>query len=241
MPVYLYGIVAAGPGGVAGLPGIGDPPRPVALVAGAAVAAVVSEVPEAPRAKRRDLLAHERVLRTLADGRTVIPMRFGTVGADADTVRQALLEREGELLGLLERLRGRVEHNLKASLDEETVVREELLADPELRRLRERAAAGGTHQHRVALGEAVAARVRARERAVAERVLERLRGVAVADTPAPAVRGAFLNHSFLTEASASGALRDRVESLGRQLGAAVELRLHGPLPPYSFTTPGVLR
>ncbi|NYI06107.1 GvpL/GvpF family gas vesicle protein [Allostreptomyces psammosilenae] len=238
MTVYLYGVIrATAHPRVGELRGVGEPPARVQVVRGGELAAVVSDVLGPVRAKRRDLLAHQEVLEALAVDEPVVPMRFGTLADSVEAVRQELLTRERELLPVLDRLTDRDEYNLKASLVEEAALRRILADDPELRRLNEATRSGrATEADRIALGEAVAARVTARERAAEEQILHRLGGVTVAGAPAPAVAGAFLNTSFLVDRADAERLRDAVDALRAELGGTVELRLSGPLPPYSFTT-----
>jgi hypothetical protein len=111
---------------------------------------------------------------------------------------------------------------------------------PEIARLRERVrgmseAAG--HFERIKLGEMVAGAVEQARQQDAARLLEHLDGHAIDRRiePATGTDGA-VNTAFLVE-------RDRTAAFGRALNAAaeelagrVELRVIGPLPPYSFAS-----
>ena len=91
MSTYVYGIIrAAHSPPRQDIQGIGDPPRPVRVLREGELAAIVSDAPEELRPKRRDLLAHQRVLDEAGAGGVVLPMRFGSASPDADTVTTVL-------------------------------------------------------------------------------------------------------------------------------------------------------
>jgi hypothetical protein len=63
-----------------------------------------------------NILAHQRVIEVvMSQFNSVIPVRFGTVAATPDEIRNLLDRRYGELSELLERFENKVEYNLKAS------------------------------------------------------------------------------------------------------------------------------
>src|SRR4051812_40422436 len=99
MGTYVYGIIRASHSPLPqDLKGIGDPPRPVRVMRQGELAAIVSDAPEELRPKRRDLLAHQRVLDEAGADGVVLPMRFGSVSADDDTVTAVLDERAEHFL-----------------------------------------------------------------------------------------------------------------------------------------------
>ena len=90
MALHVYGVVSA----AAPLPGVlrGRREAPVRLVAHGDLAAVVSEVDADARIRRDDLLAHARVLESLIEGSTVLPMRFGIIVETDEGVARNILE-----------------------------------------------------------------------------------------------------------------------------------------------------
>lgn len=62
MGTYVYGIIHASHTPLPDMDGRGEPPRPVRVLRQGEVAAFVSDAPDQLRPKRRDLLAHQRVL-----------------------------------------------------------------------------------------------------------------------------------------------------------------------------------
>jgi hypothetical protein len=237
---YVYGIVAnSHPPLPDGLKGVGDPPGPVRLLPAGELAAVVGEAPDALRPKRRDLIAHQAVLGEAGAEGCVLPMRFGSVAPDDDTVTAVLTERADHYRERLQALDGRVEYNVKASHDEEAVLHKVMSADAEIRALAEanRRSGGGSYEDKLRLGEMVAGAVRAQEAEDAARVQELLDSAAEATSTGPESSGWLVNISFLVHRDAAAKFLDTIEDVRRSL-PHLELRVNGPLPPYSFVDPG---
>jgi Gas vesicle synthesis protein GvpL/GvpF len=237
---YVYAFTgAAHPLPIDGLAGVGERKPALRLVRQDGLAAVVSDAPENLRAKRRDVEAHEQVLDTLLAAGTVLPMRFGTVAADDDAVKAELASEAKRYTRLLRRLGGKVEVNVKAAHREEAVLRELLLGDRELRKRSEalRASGGGSQQDQVAFGQQVSAALDARRSQDADRVVAELRPRASAVKLGPPVDGCFVNVSFLLGATEREDFEASLSRLRQELSELAEVRLYGPLPPYSFLAP----
>src|SRR4051794_5639589 len=103
---YVYGIVPSkrrAPGG------FGVARGRLRTIQTPDAAAIVSDVPGGQlRASRDDLLAHARVLERALEGGVVLPMRFGIVMHDRDSVRDELLNgHRDDLLAQLETFAGK--------------------------------------------------------------------------------------------------------------------------------------
>ncbi|WP_210584896.1 GvpL/GvpF family gas vesicle protein [Streptomyces sp. GESEQ-35] len=240
MSTYVYGITAAShPALPKKLSGVGDPPRPVRVLKQADLAAFVSDAPDGLRPKRRDLLAHQTVLAETGAGGCVLPMRFGNVAPDDDSVTGVLAERAEHYRERLRALEGKVEYNVKAVHDEEAVLHRVLAEHPEIRARTEanRQAGGGSYEQRLRLGEMVVAAVKAHEAEDAADVHGALEPMAAAVSTGPESTGWLANLSFLVERGAAETFVTAVEET-RKAYPHLELRLNGPLPPYSFVEPG---
>ncbi|WP_181806598.1 GvpL/GvpF family gas vesicle protein [Streptomyces shenzhenensis] len=240
MSTYVYGITAAAhPALPDGMDGVGDPPRPVRVLTEGELAAVVSDAPEGLRPKRRDLLAHQNVLAEAGAGGCVLPMRFGSVSPDDDTVTGVLAERAGHYLERLRALDGKVEYNVKASHVEEAVLHRVMSENSQLRALAEanRKAGGGSYESRLELGEMVAGAVKAREAEDAAEVRQALEPEASAVSVGPESTGWLVNLSFLLDRHSAETFLAGVERL-RKSHPHLDLSVNGPLPPYSFVEPG---
>ncbi|SEE16766.1 GvpL/GvpF family gas vesicle protein [Streptomyces sp. Ag109_O5-10] len=240
MSTYVYGITAAAhPALPDGMEGVGDPPRRVRVLTEGELAAIVSDAPEGLRPKRRDLLAHQNVLAEAGGGGCVLPMRFGSVGPDDDTVTGVLAERADHYLERLRTLEGKVEYNVKASHVEEAVLHRVMSENPELRALAEanRKAGGGTYESRLQLGEMVAGAVKVREAEDAGEVRQALEPEAAAVSVGPESTGWLVNLSFLLDRHSVETFLAGLERL-RRTHPHLDLSVNGPLPPYSFVEPG---
>ncbi|WP_055585086.1 GvpL/GvpF family gas vesicle protein [Peterkaempfera griseoplana] len=236
MSVYVYAITdERSTPDLADTAGVGAPPAPLRVVRCGGVAAVVSDAAETVRAKRRDLKAHQDVLQKLRRTGPVLPMRFGLLAEDDAAVRRVLTERERDFSERLRALDGRVEFNVRAVQDEDTALQAVLAGSEQVRRLNE-AARSGSHQDRLALGEAVAAELQSRQQAMAARVSAALRPLAEAEASGTLSSSGdiFLSVSFLVRGERAAEFGAAVDRLAEDIGPEAELRLYGPLPPYSF-------
>jgi hypothetical protein len=199
------------------------------------VAAVVSEAPARLRPKRRDLLAHQKVLLMLGAAGAVLPLRFGTLAPDESAVRRALADQESMFTDRLREVEDRVEFNVKALQDEDTALRDVLRDSAEARRLNALTRDGaGSHDDQVALGTVVAAGVEALQARHAQEIARRLEPLAHRTAPGDPTGEAFLNLSLLVERGRAEAFTAAVDQVAGSLGHGLELRVTGPLPPYSF-------
>ncbi|MDA2814911.1 GvpL/GvpF family gas vesicle protein [Nocardiopsis sp. RSe5-2] len=236
MSTYVYGLVRSGhPFDVEGSPGVGDGGAPVRPLSAAGVAAAVSDAPEELRAKRRDLIVHAGILDRLMRQGPVLPMRFGTV-ADGDKAVVRELEQSSErYLSRLDALEGRVEINVKVSHVEEEALREVLAADLDLRRERDRMRTEGAVQAEMAaFGERLSAALEELRRRDAGLVLDALGPHAEEVSSGPLVDGCLANLSLLVREQDAEQALAAVEDMRSAAGALLEVRVNGPLPPYSF-------
>ena len=117
-----------------------------------------------------------------------------------------------------------------------------MAGSPAIASLRERVQSlpeAASHFERIRLGELVAAEVeQARERDAAW-LLGELEPIAVA-TSREAASGleAAVNAAFLVERDRTAEFGRAVDAAAEQLAGRIELRLLGPLPPYSFAGEG---
>ncbi|MEU6733560.1 GvpL/GvpF family gas vesicle protein [Streptomyces physcomitrii] len=236
MSTYVYALTGADqPLPLEELRGVGEPAAALRTVRGRELMAVVSDAPDRLRAKRRDVSAHQEVVEALMRETAVLPMRFGLVAPDDEQLSASLIERESAYQQRLEEIAGHAEYNLKASRDEEDLLREILRDSEPARQLNERIRTGqGTHEDRVALGELVSGEVAARHRAAAERVENALSSCAAEAFLGEGAEGHFMNTSFLVPKEREALFHQTVRTTADEAGEAYTFTLTGPLPPYSF-------
>ncbi|QYX78197.1 GvpL/GvpF family gas vesicle protein [Streptomyces akebiae] len=236
MSVYVYAITkAAHPLGLDHVKGVGEDPAELHAVSSGELTAVVSEAPEVLSVSRRDVEAHLTVQEQLwADG-AILPLSFGFVAPDEAAVEGLLQEQAEEFSQRLDELTGRAEFNVKGVLDEDTLLRAVLTESAQARELNDAIReGGGTYEDRLALGELVAQEVQRRQEALGEEALAALRPYALAEQVTPPSQQYFVNASFLVDGERSDEFAEAGGELAEALGEGVELRLRGPLPPYSF-------
>jgi hypothetical protein len=204
------------------------------MVAAGALAAAVSEAPD-HGLTADDAVAHLDLLVALAADVPVLPLPLGTTAPDDDAVREEMLTPAADQLEQqLAAVADLVEVRVDLAFDADAMIADIARSDPGIEALAARSRARGAGlSERMALGEAVAARVADVERALAEEWTAELSGVAertvVLAADEQVRRMAFcLHRDRLAEADAVVA-RLREAAVGR---AGVEYV--GPLPLYSF-------
>jgi hypothetical protein len=206
------------------------------------IAALVSDLPPdyvPGKRGREDLEAHERVLSEAIERVTTVPMRFGIVMDDDETVREKLLVRHANELGeVLRRVDGDVQMTLRVYYRDDELLKDALAAHPDL--ARESAALAQlpdveAQDRRVRLGEMIAEAVEERRQEVEAALLEQLRPFAddIRVDPPKGERVALIAH-LLVPRDRRAALDEAVRKLSEALAAVLAFRYIGPLPPYAF-------
>jgi hypothetical protein len=239
---YVYGLVSADTELPPNLDGLGPSGR-VSTIAHERIAAIVSDVPtDRPLGTRDDLIAHERVLDTIAERSAVLPMRFPAVVEEEGVVQELLAPHQDRFVEALARVDGLVQFTLKGRYEQDAVLREIAQADEEIMALRERVRdlpEDASYYDRIRLGELVVNAMKERRDADGRRVLERLQPFATDISTRPVAQpDDVLNAAFLVARDQVKQFDDAVEDVGRELAGRVRFRLVGPLAPYDFVSEG---
>jgi Gas vesicle synthesis protein GvpL/GvpF len=235
---YVYGVVRAKDRAKPKGKGIAD--KPLKVVAADGLGALTSDVPgEELEAGRDELLTHSRVLEeALGDG-VVLPMRFGVVMPDEDTVRAELLDPHREQLeAQLEEMSGKVEMNVKAIYDEAAILQEILDENPDIARGREKIqgrSEDATYYERIDLGERIVGALQAKreadERAIVDGLAPRALEVEVSE---PMHERMAVNASFLVDEDRLEEFDAELDRIAESHGGRLRFKATGPLPPHSF-------
>jgi len=141
--VYMYGVVSADqviPD--AELTGIDA--GQVYYITHGALAAVASDVPNGRiRPQRRNLAAHQAVLKRLMQESAVLPMSFGIIADDEENVHRVLSLNQDMLLDQLRRVAGNVEMSLRVRWDAPNIFEYFVNVHPQLSTLRDQLFCGG--------------------------------------------------------------------------------------------------
>ncbi|MBY8882224.1 GvpL/GvpF family gas vesicle protein [Actinacidiphila acidipaludis] len=241
---YVYGILAASatdPAVEKLTPVGGDKETRVGYVRHGDVAAAVSPLPGGrPLGRPEDLRAHADVLNTLAaTGAPVLPFRFGTVLKDTQAVSDDVLAKgHDSFVHALERLDGRAQFTLRATYDEEALLREIFADRPDITELRESVAQmpeDAAYYQRVRLGELIYESVAARREKDTELIKERLGPLADAMvvSEAPTDDGV-TDVAFLVNDDRRADFERTADRLAGDWQNRIRMRLLGPLAPYDF-------
>jgi hypothetical protein len=235
---YVYGVVPAREGARPSLRGIDD--AEVEFVDYGELAAAVAEIAlDRPPGRRAELMAHSAVLDALASQGAVVPVQFGSILEEYDSVVHDLLEvGHDRFVGLLERLEGTQQFNLRATYLEDQGLREVVESDPAIAELRGRTRGlpqGTMHPDLVRLGELVARAMEAKRDQDANMLLEGVRPM-VLDEAVRAGDGMdhLLDVALLVDTARVPEFEDQLELLAEAFHERFRLRLTGPVAPYDF-------
>jgi hypothetical protein len=135
--LYLYAVTPASKGWSLGPIGVDG--GTVDSIANGRVSAVVSEVPHKLRPERRQLAAHQEVLkRLMLEASAVLPVSFGVVADGPEAIREILSRNQKPFLEQLRRVTGRVEMGLRVTWDVPNIFEYFVHTHPELRAARDR-------------------------------------------------------------------------------------------------------
>lgn len=238
--IYVYGVVPAGGPGMEEA-GTGLDASPVFPVESGKVTALVSRTDQGRvRPSRANLSAHQKVVESAHRQGPVLPVRFGTVFPDEETLAGELLEaRSAELGALLDRMAGRDEYRLKATYVSEVLLREIVADSAAIRRARTRMSARrgpGYRDGMIELGGMVRAEVDRRRDADADAILAALRPhVEECERLASRSDEVALHAALLVRSRDATALGQAVERIAGAERHRMQLELVGPLPPWDFT------
>jgi hypothetical protein len=238
--IYVYGIVPADVQVEDDAQGIGDPPATVKVIREGDIAALVSPVPtDEPLGKPECLQAHARLLDGTAAVAPVLPLRFGAVMTDEESVAEELLRKNhAEFVGALQALEGHAEYVVKGRYEEGTILREVISESAEAQGLREKLAGmseDASRKARMALGEIVVKALDAKRAADTDAVVKKLKGVAKqVNVRKPTHELDAVNVAVLAAVDDEDELQAEVDDLAEVWGDRVHVRLLGPLAAYDF-------
>jgi hypothetical protein len=132
--MYLYGLLsrasAAACDPILGIAGVTGPVQVLATEHGVLVFGHAETAELAP--KRRNLMAHARVLEACQELGDLLPMRFGMTARDREEIERTLGSNRLEIEAQFNRIRGKVEFGLKVGFSRDAALHATLEADPAL-------------------------------------------------------------------------------------------------------------
>lgn len=189
------------------------------------------------------LVAHQRVVEQVMEDYPMLPVKFGTVLPDEDTVRHLLAQGESLFRSNLEKNTGLVQMEVVVLWNLAKVF-EEISQEEPVAQLKAQIGSRPpeeTKAERIAVGRIVHTLLEKRRTALQDRVLPPLREVALDMVVNPSMDDSMVaNVALLVESAVQAdgreALDQQLQLLDRELGGRYTFRQVGPLPPYSFAT-----
>jgi hypothetical protein len=132
--IYLYGLLAKTPAAscetILGISGVTGPVELAVTDLGYLVFGQAETGTLAP--KRRNLMAHARVLEACQEHGDLLPMRFGMTARDTDEITQTLALNASEIEAQFTRIHGKVEYGIKINYPHEAALHATISANPAL-------------------------------------------------------------------------------------------------------------
>ncbi len=226
-------------------PLVGGANVPLRLTGAGAVAALWSPLEQSTvEPRRRDLLAHTKVLEAAMVQTLVLPVRFG-IAVPADDLVKLLARHQAEIDAALERLTGKMEVGLKVEWHLPEVLVKLLDLDPELQRLKQLTARNGGYHERLRFGEMMAAKAQAARALLAQRILTELAPHITATEEkliSVSAENLVLDAAFLLDTARLPDFERALEVLDAALandptvGNPLAFKLVAPVPPFTFAS-----
>jgi len=241
-PIYMYAIVPSGQRGQSAVAGMEAFAGRLGTIEAGPFSAVVGGGPAHGLKGRgreelgRLLLAHQQVIEQLMDAAAVLPVKFGTQAPDEMGVRKALERGRGLFEMAFAELEGCTQFEVLVSWDLDAVFADIAMEEP-VARLKARMAGGAQGATPAALGELVKDALERRRAALAGRLSDALRSIAVDAIVQPVVADRIVLHmALLVKADAVDAVDRCLETLDADFGGELSFRCVGPTAPASFAT-----
>lgn len=246
-PLYIYGLLCAAPDGLAQTlteMKTPDGAGPAELIeAGPFIAVASPHDGSEVLQRRRNMLAHTRLLEASMPYTTVLPMRFGIVADQVPMFAEMLSQKEPEIRSQFETLDGSVELGLRIAWPRDAALSALAASEPSLRERHIVLAARGpeAHYQRIEFGRKVAEALDSRRKTAESALLEVLRPISrshilrAAEEDVEVLRAEFLvaadrQSEFIEVTEAA------VEACDFAAGAPAAVRCVGPAPAYNFVS-----
>lgn len=235
---YVYGIVPAATELPPGLTGVNN--SPVTKLESDGHAALVTDVDDPDSIGTPDnLLAHSHVLDSIAAGGPVLPMTFGTIVPDTDTIVNEVLPSMQDVYAEgLDRVEGATQFTVSARYDRETVIAEMVDENHEIARLRESTAnqsEDASHYDRIQLGQLVVEEFGRKAASDSAAILDALTPLARETTVRESSQADdVVEFAVLVDRERIPTFEQAVERVAEDWSGRIRFRLLGPQAPYDF-------
>lgn len=188
---------------------------------------------------RRNMLVHTEVTEVVMKDHTLLPVRFGSIMPDEETIKKDLLEaRYNEIDDLLVKMNNQIEMGVKSFWYEEKLFKEILEENDPIRNLRDSLvgkSAEASYRERMRLGEMIEGSIERKRSVESEKILAALRPLA-SDISLQdiIVDRMVLNAAFLIDRNNESVFDEAMKGLGTSHSDRMLFKYIGPAPPYNF-------
>ena len=197
------------------------------------------EIKEYP-ISRENTLTHQKVIEEAMKEYDVLPISFGTVAESEKNIREKILKlKTRELSDTLEKIKGKVELNLKAVwLDMSNIFQEVLKENKEIQAAKKEASTiSGMGKTNLAMevGKMVAGALEEKKERETREILKPLKKIAE-DFKENKVQldQVIFNATFLVSKEKEKEFDEEVSKLGEKYDGMIKFLYVGPLPPFNF-------
>lgn len=242
MGIYVYAIGRAEAVGLPELAGIMD--HPAYCLPAAGLAAMVSDCPAAAvRPERKHIAASQRVMSALNARFDLLPMAFGTIAESAEALVDFLEQHRERLIAQLDRVAGKLEMDLRLSLDVADPIAFLVETTPALKAARDRTFGrrrSPSADERMRIGQLCEEALR-RYRETQTASLRDMLAASCAEIIAlPTAGDSEIAHLAVLVARGGGDRFDAVVSeAAARLPDVLAVTIGGPWPPHNFVQPGL--
>ncbi|BAY90505.1 MULTISPECIES: GvpL/GvpF family gas vesicle protein [unclassified Tolypothrix] len=190
-------------------------------------------------ASRRNLISHEKVLeQAMQEGfRTLLPLRFGLVVKNWETVISQLIQPcERQLRDLFQKLAGKREVSVKILWDTKAELQAMMQSNPDLKQKRDQMEGKNLSMEEVIeIGQLIESNLQQRKEAVIKTFFDELKPLAeeVVESE-PMMEEMIYNAAFLIPWDQEALFSQRVEAIDKKFGDRLRIRYNNFTAPYTF-------
>ena len=235
--LYLYAVAPSPGEGTLGFPGIDG--KPICAISSGRLAAIVSEGPNGKiRPERRNLAAHQDVLKRLMQTTTVLPVSFGIIADGPGAIKKILARSQKAFLEQLNRVMNKVEMGLRVTWDVPNIFEYFVNTHPDLRVARDRLLGnqrGPSQDDKIELGEMFNRMLSEDRDACTEKVMTLLSGCCFEIQPNPCrSEHEVMNLACLVARDKRQAFEAAVFEAAKQFDNNFAFDYNGPWAPHNF-------
>lgn len=243
---HLYGVIGTNEKRNFGPLGLGGRGDEVYTISYQDLAAVTSDTPITTyrsldkEALVQHLASHQAVVEKVMKDYSVLPLKFGTVVATEEEVKNILEKGYHQFKRVLEAIDNKMELDVVALWNSDLIFKDILKENPEIQKFKQEMAgksADETYNQRIELGKMVATVLDKKRKKWAQEIVEVLKDISLDFRLNRIVADKMVvNAAFLVENDKEREFDQEVNQLNQRYQERINFRCVGPLPPYSFST-----